>query len=599
MDRNQATGLIIIALLLIVYFQFLAPKPEPHEPATEPEIIQTTPPEQEEESAESIIAETDTAQITPGVLGITTSEVPQLIEVENEDVRFKFNTRGGIPSEILLKEFLTHTKEPLYLIDETSSSQSFNVNIDGEIVDLFDQVYQVDRSRRGDSIRLLFTLPLAGAQAVVQEYMIPPQGYEVKYSIQLRGMQARIRNSNVVLSWRNQMKKLDKDVGFYIRGRSAAVNYYGTDGEFDDLRLDSDESGEEKLEKPLKWIGFKQAFFNSSIIADRQFSQAYITYLATDPEGGSYNNIVTDIAIPVEHVNQGKAAGFTYYFGPNNYQILKKITPGFSKNVYLGYPVINAVNKYLIIPIFNLLENYIGSYGIIIIILVLIIKTLLFPLSYKSYVSMAKTRVLKPELDSIKEKHKGDMQTYQQEQMKLYQQVGVNPLSGCIPLLFQMPILFAMFFFFPNSIELRQEAFLWSSDLSTYDSVLNLPFNIPMYGSHVSLFTLLMTISTILYTWSNNQASSVTGPMKSITYIMPLFFMLILNSYPSGLSFYYFVTNIVSFGQQAIIRKFVDDEKIKSILDENRKKNKNKKKSKFQLRLEEAMKAKEENKKKR
>ena len=204
---------------------------------------------------------------------------------------------------------------------------------------------------------------------------------------------------------------------------------------------------------------------------------------------------------------------------------------------------------------------------------------------------------MKPELDELKAKHGDDAQKAQQEQMALYQKVGINPLSGCIPMLLQMPILFAMFYFFPHSIELRQESFLWATDLSTYDSIWDLPFDIPFYGDHVSLFTLLMTASTILYTWSNSQMTTVQGPMKSLQYIMPIMFLFFLNSYSSGLTFYYFVSNIVSFGQIALFRKFIDEDKIKKVLDENRKKNVNKKKSSFQQKLEEAMRAKDQKKK--
>jgi YidC/Oxa1 family membrane protein insertase len=223
-----------------------------------------------------------------------------------------------------------------------------------------------------------------------------------------------------------------------------------------------------------------------------------------------------------------------------------------------------------------------------------VIKLALFPLSRKSYLSMAKMKVLKPEIDALKEKTGGDAQKMQQEQMKLYREVGVNPISGCIPVVLQMPILFAMFFFFPNSIELRGESFLWATDLSTYDVLFYLPFTIPFYGSHVSGFTLLMTMSTILYTWSNNQVSTVQGPMKTIGYVMPVIFMFVLNSYSSGLSFYYFVSNIITFGQQTLIRKFVDEDKIRATLEENKKKNANKGKSKFQQKLEDAMKASKE-----
>ena len=211
---------------------------------------------------------------------------------------------------------------------------------------------------------------------------------------------------------------------------------------------------------------------------------------------------------------------------------------------------------------------------------------------------MAKTKVLKPQIDALKQQCGDDMQKMQSEQMKLYRQVGINPLSGCIPVLLQMPILFSMFYFFPNSIELRQQHLLWADDLSTYDSILNLPFFIPGYGNHVSMFTILMTASTILYTWSTSQLTTVTGPMKTMQYIMPVIFMFVLNSFPAALSYYYFVSNIITFGQQALIRRFVDESKIERILEENKKKNATKKKSRFQERLEEAMKTTEEAKKK-
>jgi YidC/Oxa1 family membrane protein insertase len=268
----------------------------------------------------------------------------------------------------------------------------------------------------------------------------------------------------------------------------------------------------------------------------------------------------------------------------------------FDQNVYLGWPPVYWINKFVIFPVFYFLTTFVGNFGIIIVILVIAIRIILLPLSYKSYLSMAKMKVLKPELDEIKDKHGEDMTKVQQEQLKLYQSVGVNPISGCVPLLLQMPILFAMFYLFPNSIELRQESFWWAEDLSTYDSILNLPFTIPFYGAHVSLFTLLMTASTLIITWQNNQVSSVQGPMKSMGYIMPLVFLFVLNSFPSGLSFYYLMSNLATFGQQAIIRKFVDEDKIKIILEENRKRNASGdgKKSKFMTKLQEAMKASEE-----
>jgi YidC/Oxa1 family membrane protein insertase len=233
-------------------------------------------------------------------------------------------------------------------------------------------------------------------------------------------------------------------------------------------------------------------------------------------------------------------------------------------------------------------------------LLVLFMKLLLTPLVYSSMLGMAKMRLLKPEIDLIKEKNGDNMTQTQQDQMKLYQQAGVNPFSGCIPLLLQMPILFSMFYLFPNSIDLRQKGFLWADDLSTYDSILNLPFAIPFYGDHVSLFVLLMTASQLVYTWQNNQMTSVEGPMKSMGYVAPIVFLFMLNSFSAGLSFYYFISNLITFSQQAIIKRFVDEGKIKAIMDENRKKAAlgTSKKSKFMTKLEEAMKASDEARKK-
>ncbi|HEY1022752.1 MAG TPA: membrane protein insertase YidC, partial [Flavisolibacter sp.] len=276
----------------------------------------------------------------------------------------------------------------------------------------------------------------------------------------------------------------------------------------------------------------------------------------------------------------------------------------FDQYVYLGYAFLKPINKFFLVPLFNLIEGFVSNYGLLIILLVLVVKTLLTPLTYKSYISMAKMRILGPELEQIREQNKDDMAKQQQEQMKLYQQVGVSPLSGCVPVLATMPILFSLFFLFPNLIELRQQSFLWASDLSTYDSFFKLPFNVPFgIGNHISLFTILMTASSIGYAYYNNQNTPTQpGPvnMKALGYVMPLMFMFILNSFPAGLTFYYFVSNIVTIAQQLLIKRFVNEDKIKNILEENRKKNATgeKKQNKFQKYLEKSLQAAEEAKKK-
>lgn len=365
------------------------------------------------------------------------------------------------------------------------------------------------------------------------------------------------------------------------------MNFYTSDETYDYLSTgEGDDS--EQVGEPIKWVAFKQRFFTSGIIAKEQFNNGNLAQ--ETPIDSSYvKNMSATLQLPIN-------GEVSYYFGPNNYKVLKNVTPEFDKNVDMGYIFVSWVNKYIIVNLFHWLENFFNNYGVIIILIVFIIKLFLLPLTYKSYIGMAKMRVIKPEIDELKEKYGEDQTKMQQEQMKLFSQLGVSPISGCLPMVLQMPFLLAMFFFFPNSIELRQESFLWAHDLSTYDSIVNLPFTIPFYGSHVSLFTLLMTVSQIAYTHFNNQLTTAQGPMKNIGYVMPVVFMFVLNSFPAALSFYYFVSNMVTFGQQYLIKQFVDDDKIRAKVEESKLKNANKKKSKFQMKIEQAMKAAENNK---
>ena len=346
-------------------------------------------------------------------------------------------------------------------------------------------------------------------------------------------------------------------------------------------------SDKEDLSTKTQWIAFKQLFFNSTIIADDYFSGAQIESNPFEENPDYLANFKADIAIPFTG-SPRENFGMSFYFGPNHYQTLKQYDIELERLVYLGYAIVRPVNKYIIIPVFNFLRKYLHNFGLIILLLTIFIKTLVFPFTYKSYVSQAKMRALKPEIDEINEKYgKDKAMEKQQATMALYKRVGVSPMGGCLPMLLQMPILFAMFFFFPTSIELRHQSFLWASDLSTYDSILNLPFNIPMYGDHVSLFCLLMTVSTIISTKLNPQtANSAAMPgMQSMMYIMPIMFLFILNSYPAGLSYYYLLANLFTIGQTYIVRRFVDEDKIRAQLLMNKKKPM--KKSGFQARLEE------------
>ena len=614
MDKNQTIGLLLISLLLLVYFYYFAPTPGvPVEQAADTTSVtqtlpETTPdtgnqPAPEVAVADSIDVLMKQQQFGAFYRGLEGEEKD--ITMENEDLMITFNTRGGVIKEVELKNHVTYDQKPLILLDQESSRMELVVNSQGKAIDVNQLYFHANTANATgrDTMEVRFTMEVAPGKQIQKVYRLPAKGYQMWHDIKLEGLDDVIAGQDVVLTWHNKIKRLEEHFdGYHGARQKATINYYTSSGSFEYLSPTSDETEEETANQSLDWIAVKQKFFSAGIIAENGFTGGQFRTGFNPNDSTVVKDTRSILGISADVLKSDKG-NFRFYFGPNNYQILKKVTGGFSQNVDMGWAILSWINKFIIIPIFNFLEDYISNYGIIIIILVLLIKLVLSPLSYKSYISMAKTKVLKPELDELKEKHGNDMQKIQAEQMKLYQQVGVNPLSGCIPVLLQMPILLAMFNFFPNSVELRQESFLWANDLSTYDAILSWQADIPLisfiYGNHISLFTLLMTLSTILYTWSNNQMSAVQGPMKSIGYIMPVMFMFILNSYPAGLTFYYFVSNIVTFAQQYIIRQFVDEEKIRKVLDENRKKNRNKKKSKFQQKIEEAMKASEEARKKR
>ncbi|MCG8310999.1 MAG: membrane protein insertase YidC [Cytophagales bacterium] len=616
MDKNQAIGFVLMAALLMVYFYFFAPKAPVQEPGTVPDSANTiTPPPQQQLGQNNSVVEqneikessahVDSSDIADRKFGpftpvLTGSE--ERIALENEVISITYSTRGGLAKKVELKEYDDFQyNKPLVILDEESSELKYLVSTPYGNIDLADLYYKAEQKQLGDTSELTFTADLGDNKTLMHVYKLPKNSYAVTHQFIISGLDGEISGGKVSMIWDNFLKRLETDLK-YSRNYTT-INYWHSSGSMEDLSARSSDKQETTFTEPVDWFSFKQKFFTTGYVFNRPVSSGYISAEFNELDTMTVKYCKAMIDLPLSNFS-GEAGPNTYYYGPNKLKILKKVAPGFSENLYLGWPIVRWINKYVIITIFNFLEKYIASYGVIIIILVFIIKLILSPLTYKSHISMAKTKALKPELDELKAKYGDDMQKMQSEQMKLYQQVGVNPLSGCIPMLLQMPILFAMFQFIPLAIEMRHVSFLWAKDLSTYDAIISWNFEIPLissfYGNHVSLFTLLMTASTILYTWANSQATAqMQGPMKSMQYFMPLIFMFVLNSFPAGLTFYYFVSNLVSFGQIAIIRKFVDDTKIRAILEENKKKNKNKKKSKFASRLEDAMKASEEARRKK
>jgi YidC/Oxa1 family membrane protein insertase len=456
MDKNQVTGLILMSVLMLVWFYFFQPKPqeqvESQEPVVEAPTVQTPSPIEElvEQEEESDSVEMDAT----GPFSAMMNGKAEKIVIENDQVKYTFSNRGGIIREALLKEFFTADERELILMDEKSSIIKEEIETRYGKIDINEAIFKptvtTQNAQGSDTLEISFKATLGNGKSIVKKYRIPGTGYRVFQTIDISGLNEELISQNVTITWMNNMKKFEKDLK--TSQVKSTINYYTSLGDFDDLSESSSDFEEESISEMLKLVSFKQKLFTTGIVANAVFSGAYI---ATDPNSNNTETVkVCLLKTNVSLENYGQ--GFQYYYGPNNYQMLKKVADGFSKNIYLGWTPVNMVNKFLIIPTFNFLERYISNYGIIIILLVLFIKLLLSPLTYKSYISMAKTKVLKPELDAIKEQYGDDMQKVQSEQMTLYRQVGVNPISGCIPLLLQMPILFSMFYFFPNSIELRQ-----------------------------------------------------------------------------------------------------------------------------------------------
>ncbi len=545
-----------------------------------------------------------------GVFGAAAVGDEKFTTIENNLMVITFLNKGGRIYSVRLKGYQTHDSLPLMLFDGPKTLFGLNFFAQNRSIStdqlFFNQLGGKDKIvitgpevKRGDEGKIKFNkehpggkesvtfrLEVAPGKYMEYVYTLEYNSYMVDFDLNMQGMNEYIaaNQSYLNFTWSIDVPRQERKSKFG-EDRYTNITYKFYEDEVDNLS--QSKSDEENLNTRVKWIGFKQLFFGSTIIADESFPNAQIKQIKTPDDKKYLANFYADIALPYKGKKSEKV-GMMFYFGPNHYQTLKQYGLSLESQVYLGYPVVRQINQFVIIPIFNFLRRFISNFGIIILLLTLFIKSVLFPFTYKSYMSQAKMKALKPEIDELNAKYgKDKAMEKQQATMALYKKAGVNPMGGCLPMLLQFPILIAMFFFFPTSIELRQQSFLWATDLSTYDTIFNLPFTIPFYGDHVSLFCLLMTVATIFYTHLNQQTTASNGMpgMKTMMYLMPVMFLFILNSYPSGLSYYYFLANLITIGQTLLIRRFVDEDKIRAQLQANKKKPV--KKSNFQKRLEE------------
>jgi YidC/Oxa1 family membrane protein insertase len=598
-DKNYIIGFVLLFLMYGGYMYF-------YNPAPIPEATKTA-------AAVAVIAKkTDSVSVSNSFVNDSLIATPteKLIDIENEDIIVSFSSRGGAIKKVTLKKHQTYSdytkknKTPMVLFNDEKSKMDLSLSTTKGILKLSQLVFNTNANSqqiKGDEkLELRFVAEQAAGSSIEKIYTLSGKGYAFESQIKINNQAGQFLNQPAQFSWENNVDILENDLT--ENRKSSQINYYDNQENFEDIGIGSTSDEQEKADLPVKWFSFKQKYFTEGLVSKNGYFNVADFKLSTPTDNETIVKIGTiNAQIPFEDIQKGNAA-FTFYFGPNDLSSLQAVGHGFQQNLYLGYDIVKPINKYVFVPLFNWVESYITNYGLLIIIVVLIIKFAVTPLIYKSYVSSAKMRLLAPEINEIKAKVGDDAVKVQQETMKLYQQVGVSPLSGCVPLLLQMPILMSVFFLFPNMLMFRQKTFLWSYDLSTYDAPISWAANLPIIGNHISLFVVLMTLSSLAFTYYNNQITpDQPGPvdMKKLSYVFPLVFFFVLNSFPAALSFYYLVSNLVTIGQQLIVRKFIDEDKIRSILEQNKINyaTKPQKKSKFGDFIQKQLQASEEMKK--
>ena len=598
-DKNSLTGFVLMFLILLIFnFYFL---PTNEEISEQKEDVKT-----ENNISEPKSINTDKIELTSdekekkyGVFSNSAESEFNEYVIENDKIKVVVSNKGGRINSVTIKEgpnkkqYKTYDGNELEIFNSDSSlfNLNFSTGISINTKDLFFNPTQISKDE------ITMRLEVDSSHFIDFNYKLK-EDYLVDFDINLIGMNKVIPNELNFMNLQWQMKTPQTEKSRENQDMYTGIYYqYFADKDDIDYLGYTNSDDIEKISNKLSWIAFQQQFFSSILLAENGIKNTNLTSIKE--ENSDYvKNLSAEFEIDYNH-NDYENIGFQFYFGPNHYKQLQSYNKNFEEIIPLGWGIFGWVNKYIIINIFDFLSRFFSNYGLIIFLLTVIIKLALSPFTYKAYLSQAKMKVLKPEIDKITEKHKQkDPMKAQQETMNFYRKAGVNPMGGCLPMLFQFPILIAMFRFFPASIELRSESFLWADDLSAYDSILDLPFEIPFYGDHVSLFTLLMTISTLLYTRMNSQmATGQMAQMKWMMYLMPIMFLGFFNNYAAGLSYYYFLANMFTFSQQFLMRRFIDDEALLKEIEENKKKPR--KKSKFQKRLEEMQKMQEQKMKQR
>jgi YidC/Oxa1 family membrane protein insertase len=614
-DFNSLIGFGLLFLIMIWWMYTNQPTPEElaAEKKAKAEEVQkeaeqnTSTTANYKDTTSTVIQATDSlslanAQAQLGSFAYSATLTNAETVLENELIKLVIANQGGQIKEALIKNFVTYDSLPLYIIKDNNTS--FNINFgttDNRILNTKDLLFEPTFSEDGDNQVLSMKLKVSDSQFLEYRYVMKPSEYMIDFSVRSQGLSAAINsNQPITLNWNLEAFRNEKSIRY--ENQQTEMYYEKEDENIDYLSIGGDDDAEET---DVNWVAFKQHFFSSILITNEAFETAKLTSTTLTKDEEIDTVFTKAFALKAPLALQGGEFNYNmnWYIGPNDYQILKQYDRNIKEVVNLGWGIFGFINRVVFIPIFNLLQGFIGNYGLIIILLTIVVRIFMSPLVYKSYLSSAKMKVIKPEMDEINARLPGkeNAMKRQQETMAMQSKAGVSPLAGCIPALLQMPVFFALFRFFPSNIDLRQKGFLWANDLSAYDSIYELPFHIPMYGSHISLFPILASVAIFFYMkMSQSQQMAMQQPaqegmpdmqkmMKIMMYMSPIFMLIFFNMYASSLSLYYFVSNLLTIIIMLVIKHYIiDEEKIHAQIQENKKKPK--KEGKFRKRLNDAMK---------
>jgi YidC/Oxa1 family membrane protein insertase len=610
MDRSTIVGLILILLLFAVWQTVIAPSPEEleaqqryqdsiaalNEAAMEPATVD----EQAFTSTELEVMNDSTMQVRFGdqfgAFATAAAGTEEEVVVENDLMKVTLSTKGGNIRQVELKEYAKiiedeekkEVKLPLYLLEDKKNRFEYVLpvnGVSGEGIRTSDLYFSPTIEGKTITMRA----QAAGGGYFEQKYTLTDGTYLMDYDLRFEGLNNVLANKDgqVMLHWENYLDKIEKNAQY--ESNQSTMYFKPVEDDSDYCSCTSSDT-EELEQQRLKWIAGSQQFFTSALIADEAFRGGEVATETFDGEAEDLKKLIARINVPVGN-SASESFSMGFYVGPNEFDRLAAIGYDMTDVISFGRSIFGAINRWVIRPIFNFLSGFISNSGIAILVLTLFVKILVYPLTYKMLVSQSKMQVLKPEIEKMKAKHKDDSQAQQVETMKMYQEYGASPLGGCLPMFLQMPIWFALYRFFPASIEFRQESFLWATDLSTYDTITRIPEWIPFMQGHLSLFAILWALTTVIYAYYNSRHMDYSAQpmMKYFQYIMPLLFLGFFNSFASGLTAYLFFSNLFNIGQTIVTKNFlIDQEKLRAKLEANKKKPK--KSSGFTARLQEALK---------